>query len=101
MSLIMCSECGKEVSDKAKSCPHCGNPISSELTDGIVDARVVGTVEIVRTNKKWKKRTLWALGFMFLGLMSMGNSVGLGFFLIFVGFITLITAAIGSWWTNG
>jgi len=27
MALIKCSECGKEVSEKATSCPHCGNPI--------------------------------------------------------------------------
>ncbi len=25
MALINCSECGKEVSNKAESCPHCGN----------------------------------------------------------------------------
>ena len=24
MALIICKECGKEVSDTAKSCPHCG-----------------------------------------------------------------------------
>ena len=28
MSLIYCSECGKEVSDKAPNCPNCGNPIN-------------------------------------------------------------------------
>lgn len=28
MALIKCSECGKEVSDKAADCPNCGNPIS-------------------------------------------------------------------------
>jgi uncharacterized membrane protein YvbJ len=27
MSLISCSECGKEVSDKAAACPNCGAPI--------------------------------------------------------------------------
>ena len=27
MALIKCSECGKEVSSKAQSCPGCGNPI--------------------------------------------------------------------------
>lgn len=27
MALINCSECGKEVSDKATNCPNCGNPI--------------------------------------------------------------------------
>ena len=26
MSLIKCRECGKEISDKAKSYPHCGSP---------------------------------------------------------------------------
>lgn len=25
MALIKCSECGKEISDKAKTCPNCGN----------------------------------------------------------------------------
>ena len=27
MALIKCSECGKEISDKAKMCVNCGNPI--------------------------------------------------------------------------
>ena len=30
MALIKCSECGKEISDKAKECIHCGNPIFKE-----------------------------------------------------------------------
>ncbi len=34
MALIKCSECGREISDKASSCPHCGCP-------------VVGTEELV------------------------------------------------------
>lgn len=35
MALINCPECGKEISDKAASCPNCGCPIkiiSSENT---------------------------------------------------------------------
>lgn len=31
MALIKCNECEKEISDKAQSCPHCGNPISGEI----------------------------------------------------------------------
>ena len=27
MALIECPECGREVSDKARACPHCGLPI--------------------------------------------------------------------------
>ena len=30
MALIKCKECGKEISDKAKSCPNCGNPINDD-----------------------------------------------------------------------
>lgn len=30
MALIHCPECGKEVSDKAGSCPNCGHPINGE-----------------------------------------------------------------------
>lgn len=30
MALIKCSECGKEVSDQAKICPNCVNPIKEE-----------------------------------------------------------------------
>lgn len=28
MALISCPECGKEISDKALACPHCGNPMN-------------------------------------------------------------------------
>ena len=36
MSLIKCSECGKEVSSKAKSCPNCGCPIYEEKEESKV-----------------------------------------------------------------
>ena len=28
--LIKCNECGKEISDKATSCPNCGAPVKIE-----------------------------------------------------------------------
>lgn len=31
--MINCSECGKEVSDKAAACPHCGAPVSGEASN--------------------------------------------------------------------
>ena len=31
MALVKCPECGKEVSDRAKSCPNCGFPIEEEV----------------------------------------------------------------------
>ena len=33
MALIKCSECGKEISDKATSCPNCGCPINGEVDE--------------------------------------------------------------------
>lgn len=36
MALIKCSECGKEVSDKAASCPNCGAPIKALTNDVIM-----------------------------------------------------------------
>lgn len=30
MALIKCSECGKEISDKAAACPNCGMPLRKE-----------------------------------------------------------------------
>lgn len=32
MAIILCPECGEKVSDKAKSCPHCGCPIGAGQT---------------------------------------------------------------------
>jgi len=32
MALIKCPECGREISDKAESCPHCGMPIETSMT---------------------------------------------------------------------
>lgn len=31
MALIKCPECGREISNRAESCPHCGFPIREEL----------------------------------------------------------------------
>ena len=40
MSLIKCPECGKEISDKATSCPNCGCPVSvPKESDVFLDAK--------------------------------------------------------------
>lgn len=33
MAMVNCSECGKEISDKAAACPHCGAPTAPKNTD--------------------------------------------------------------------
>lgn len=32
MALIKCKECGNNISDKSKACPHCGCPTSFSLS---------------------------------------------------------------------
>jgi hypothetical protein len=41
LALIKCSECGREISDKASSCPHCGCPVAGieELVDKSVSEK--------------------------------------------------------------
>ena len=63
MPLINCEECNKEISDKAKSCPNCGNPMESpkekvnpcpkcnaELENGPVPCAKCGNAFVVRDN---------------------------------------------------
>jgi membrane protein YdbS with pleckstrin-like domain len=40
MALIKCSECGREISDKAASCPSCGNPIKPNDIQPIAELKV-------------------------------------------------------------
>ena len=43
MALIKCSECGREISDKATACIHCGCPISASKTTTFAGHKVVQT----------------------------------------------------------
>ena len=42
MSLVKCAECGKEVSDRAVSCPNCGLPQQQPLSTPDKRRRLVG-----------------------------------------------------------
>lgn len=52
MALIKCSECGKDVSDKAAACPNCGAPVVSpapviEPEEGSGRLKIIGIVTAV------------------------------------------------------
>ena len=40
MALIKCPECGKEISDKAMQCIHCGYPLSQLLSNSNADIQL-------------------------------------------------------------
>lgn len=54
MSLIRCSECGKEISDQAQSCPNCGKPNNKVVND----TESSGTSKTVSTKKSSGKAGL-------------------------------------------
>jgi len=104
MALILCSECKKEVSDKAFSCPHCGAPISPGT---LTSDENVTTIQL--TKKKWKKHKLIAFIILIVGFIMVmkaleGDGAGygsLGGVLIFIAFIWAIVAKLGAWWSTG
>ena len=44
MALIKCPECGKEISDKAQSCIHCGCPLAEVATSGVVRIKMPNNI---------------------------------------------------------
>lgn len=68
MALIPCGECGREVSDKAAACPHCGAPVSSG--ESVQNRRVEESQP--RKTSRWK----WVVGVpvgTFILLMIIGS----------------------------
>jgi len=48
MALIKCKECGKEISKKAETCPHCGAPLKKQPTQyGCGTLLLVGFIVII------------------------------------------------------
>lgn len=62
MALIKCPECGKEVSDRAESCPVCGFPLANEKNKGRIKIKLAmyggigGTQDVSITSGD---NTLW------------------------------------------
>ncbi|MBI5037750.1 MAG: zinc-ribbon domain-containing protein [Candidatus Kerfeldbacteria bacterium] len=96
MALIKCSECGKDISDQAEACPHCGNPLRP--------------IVVQATSKRWKLAKLIAWISILVGIYLFLRGYGLdewsspmtgfGFTLAFVGFVALMVAKFGSWWNH-
>ena len=58
MALIICSECGKEFSDKASACPNCGCPIEAICNSASNDTDMQNlcadeTDSVTTANKVW------------------------------------------------
>ena len=77
MALIKCPECGKEISDKATSCIHCGYPLhTSELQQKSISSKTINKTIPFFSNKDrattMRKITL----LIFIPLISVGMIFG-------------------------
>lgn len=48
MALIRCPECGKEISDKAASCPNCGCPVEFDNNENIDTSEISNTTNQIQ-----------------------------------------------------
>src|SRR5688572_26286797 len=113
MALIDCAECGKQVSDKAAACPHCGNPMAATapqtsvppaLAPTSVETRSGATVTTQATGKTYKVIEVVGAGIFLLGLVSCAIAEGLSggsIALILLGSAVYIAGGIGAWWDHG
>ena len=46
MALIKCNECGKEISDTAKNCIHCGNPVDKKIISSECNKEINANIKI-------------------------------------------------------
>lgn len=104
MALISCKECGREVSDSAKVCPHCGANVIKDIFCQNCGAKIPGNTSYcpscgfqVRSSCTSKKdKTVTALLGLFLG------SLGIHYFYLgktTAGILTIILSACscGIW----
>lgn len=63
MALVKCSECGKEISDQAVSCPHCGCPIIREQDhEAANEKQVNSSLDAVNgSNKRTHKKAIFII----------------------------------------
>ena len=96
MVLIKCSECEKEVSNKAAACPGCGAPFESEA----IGSGVKQLTTTQRTSKSIKLQGALAGIMIIVGVYLMvtdpANDIAPLIFLI--GFIWFIMNRIKKWW---
>ena len=92
MALIKCSECGKEISDKADVCMNCGNPIQKAIKqekikkrksfDSLTKEEKRQLLDIM--NSEGEYHNGFTIVMTLLGVLAFIGWVGFGFFGMFI-----------------
>jgi hypothetical protein len=111
MALIACSDCGREVSDRAPACPQCGAPIAAQAAPAQTTTPGLGKdvrqkVEIEATNRGLKTQMLLAFLCAFGGCVGMVSSPANGGGVIWAmvmigGLIWWLIVRMAAWYRNG
>lgn len=99
MALIKCSECGRDVSDTAKNCPHCGNVIGTSVPQVDQKGKTAKIIAIIASAGVavfsflpflqlsyfgyTESVTMWAENFLWLTII--------GFVLLLIAFMQVVT----------
>lgn len=103
MALVSCAECGREVSDKAQSCPGCGAGISDAKETAAAGARLHTVQE---TSKRLKLHQLGSIAMLVIGgvwiFAGMGDEAsepsGVAALLATGGLVWYIVTRFRIWW---
>lgn len=113
MALIACSECGREISDKAAACPHCGNPmrevpppLAASTPRPVAITTAPGhAVTTESTGKAYKALQAIGVVLIVLGVVSCSMRTAGGYgaqvWLWFIGLILYVIGRLGAWWKHG
>lgn len=97
MALIVCTECNKEISDKAKICPGCGAPKSTFPKSNLAAMQ--------KLKSGIRNAVFWCFLIFFGGIATVGGESGYGFaalisainaFMLFI-FITALLLVLFAW----
>lgn len=104
MALVACSECGKQISDRAATCLHCGNPIAPPSTQPIPVSLGGEVVTTQQTGKIWKAWEIVGVLMVILGIGAcVSGSVNPFSGIVFAvgGAIAFLVGRFGGWWSHG
>jgi len=90
MALIKCSECAKEISDRAAACPSCGAPVGGGTATAPSSAAVTKSVRVERAGFKWEPT-----GFVLILVAMFAGFAGAGGFAGMLGLIGFVVFIIG------
>jgi hypothetical protein len=105
MALIDCSECGKQISDKAASCIHCGNPRTVAAAPEAVAIESAPVITTQETGKAHKVVQLIGGAIVVLGVVSCvasetPNAIA-GMLISGIGAVIFLAGRFSAWWAHG